>query len=253
VDEVLHASFFGHAYPVHSHASWTVLIMDAGEVRYGLDKHDRAADMDRVTILPPHVPHDGHSARPGRGFKKRVLYVDTNTIPESLVGHAVDRSAVNDPGLRRSISQLHHALLQPENDLEWESLLSLAVERICWRLSANPTRDATHNSEAASALRDHLDSRPFERHDLSMVAAKLGWNKTHLIRSFTASFGLPPHRYLIGRRVDEARRLLLDEMPPAAVASAVGFHDQAHLTRHFRNYLDTTPGRFQKSAGQIKR
>ena len=46
----------------------------------------------------------------------------------------------------------------------------------------------------------------------------------------------------------EARRLLLDGMPPATVAAEVGFYDQAHLHRHFRNHLATTPGRFQRQA-----
>ncbi|MER6877940.1 helix-turn-helix domain-containing protein, partial [Amycolatopsis sp. NPDC000673] len=59
-------------------------------------------------------------------------------------------------------------------------------------------------------------------------------------------FGLPPHRYVTGRRVDHARRLLLDGTPPAAVATTAGFTDQAHLTRHFRHYLGTTPARFAR-------
>ena len=32
------------------------------------------------------------------------------------------------------------------------------------------------------------------------------------------------------------------------VAAAAGFHDQAHLTRHFKRLLATTPGRYQRSA-----
>jgi AraC-like DNA-binding protein len=44
--------------------------------------------------------------------------------------------------------------------------------------------------------------------------------------------------------VDLARRLVLGGMPPAQVATAAGFHDQPHLTRHFRRVTGTTPGRF---------
>ena len=66
----------------------------------------------------------------------------------------------------------------------------------------------------------------------------------HLVRAFTREYGLPPHRYLTGRRVDLARRLLLDGHPPAEVATAAGFYDQAHLTRHFSPLLGTTPTRY---------
>jgi AraC-like DNA-binding protein len=67
-------------------------------------------------------------------------------------------------------------------------------------------------------------------------------------RAFTAEFGVPPHAYVVGRRVGEARRLLLGGRRPADVAAATGFVDQAHLTRHFKRHVATTPGRFAASA-----
>ena len=247
VTEVLHASFADHAYQMHCHDSWTVLLIDAGMVRYGIQQHDRGADTRRVTILPPFVAHDGKSAVSGRGFRKRVLYIDTATIAEELVGSAVDDSTVDDPQLRAAISDLHAALDRPEDDLEWETRLGLVVARIESRLRRGDTSIPLPVTRAAKALRDYLDSRPFDRHRLSEIAATLGWSTNHLIRSFTRTFGIPPHRYLISRRLDEARRLLLAGQPAAEVAIGVGFHDQAHLTRHFKAHLATTPARYQRS------
>jgi len=51
----------------------------------------------------------------------------------------------------------------------------------------------------------------------------------------------------VGRRLDRARRLLLDGLPIADVAAVTGFHDQSHLTRHFRALLGTTPGVFRRA------
>lgn len=64
------------------------------------------------------------------------------------------------------------------------------------------------------------------------------------MRAFSQAYGIAPHRYVTGRRVDRARRLLLDGRTPAEAAVEVGYHDQAHLTRHFRRVLGTTPGAF---------
>jgi AraC-like DNA-binding protein len=47
--------------------------------------------------------------------------------------------------------------------------------------------------------------------------------------------------------VDLARRLLLAGQAPAEVATAAGFFDQAHLTRHFRRYLGVGPASFGKT------
>ncbi|MEV6337684.1 helix-turn-helix domain-containing protein [Nocardia vinacea] len=54
--------------------------------------------------------------------------------------------------------------------------------------------------------------------------------------------------YLISRRVDLARPLLLDGIPARDVAAATGFHDQPHLIRHFKRILGTTPGQYARSA-----
>jgi AraC-like DNA-binding protein len=255
VSEVLHASFVEHAYPLHCHDTWTVLLIDQGEVRYDLDRRERGADRRRVTVLPPFVAHDGRSARPGRRFRKRVLYIDTDRIGDHLVGAAVDRSSIDDPALRRAVSQLHHSLDGPADDLRSETLLALVVERITGRLAGATrvgeqaggpeARGVGLRSPAAEALRAAIDADPGRRVTLDGLAAELGWSPTHLVRSFTRRFGLPPHRYLIGRRIEEARRQLLDGLPPAEVAVNVGFHDQAHLGRHFKRHLGVSPGRYR--------
>ena len=246
VSEVFHASFTEHAYPLHCHDTWTVLLVDSGAVRYELDKHQRAADPQRVTILPPFVAHDGRSAVAGKGFRKRVLYLDSGRIGEEFIGAAVDQSAIEDGALRRTVSLLHQSLDRRRDDLEQESLLALVTERIA-EVLAGRTSQPRSSSRAAMALREVLDENPYRTMNLDSIATEVGWSTTHLIRSFTKQFGLPPHRYLISRRIDEARRQLLAGTPPAEVAVNVGFHDQAHLGRHFKSHVGVPPGRYRPS------
>ena len=82
---------------------------------------------------------------------------------------------------------------------------------------------------------------------LAWAAATLDRSVPHLVRSFTRQFGLSPHAYLIGRRIDAARHLILQGGAPADVATAVGFYDQAHLTRHFKKHTATTPASYVRS------
>ena len=82
---------------------------------------------------------------------------------------------------------------------------------------------------------------------MSAAAGRVGSGTTQLARAFTGAFGIPPHRYVIGRRLDAARDRILRGQPLAEVAAEVGFVDQAHLTRRFRQFLGTTPGRFGRS------
>ncbi|AKS36682.1 helix-turn-helix domain-containing protein [Mycolicibacterium goodii] len=243
IREVFHARFVDHAYPQHTHDAWTLLIVDFGTIGYELDRREHGSTGDVVTLLPPHVPHNGRAVRPG-GFRKRVLYLESDVL--TGIGAAVDTPTLVDPLLRDRISVLHRAL-SPGDELEAASRLAFIVERLQGHLAgavAPPAR--VRDRRLAGRLRDLIDSRITTGLTLDEAAAMLHADPVHLVRTFGREFGLPPHRYLTGRRVDEARRLLLDGMRPADVATAVGFHDQSHLHRHFKKMLGTTPARFAR-------
>ncbi|WP_435613184.1 AraC family transcriptional regulator [Streptomyces sp. bgisy159] len=244
VTEVFHARFTEHAYPMHVHDAWTLLIVDAGAVRYDLDRHEHGTPHDTVTLLPPHVPHNGSPATPD-GFRKRVVYLDTGVLGEYLVGAAVDRPDLRDPLLRRRVGQLHTALARPGGELEAESRLTLVAERL--RDSLRPARRTTppRDPVLARRLRELLDARVPDGITLAEAARLVHAHPAHLVRAFSAAYGIPPHQYLTSRRVDLARRCLLDGLPPGEVATAAGFYDQAHLTRHFRKVVGVTPGRYR--------
>lgn len=248
VAEVFHAHFVDHAYPPHVHDAWGVLIVDDGAIRFDLDRHERgAAGAASVTVLPPNVPHDGRAAT-HHGFRKRVVYLDAAVLPERLAGAAVDTPGLDDPLLRHRIHQLHRALDRPGDELEAEGRLALIRVRLGQHLDRNAAR---HGDPAvpgprrlAEGLRDLLDARTASGITLREAGALLGSHPGHLVRAFTATFGLPPHRYLMSRRIEHARRLLLAGWRPADVAAEVGFHDQAHLHRHFKRHVGVTPGAY---------
>lgn len=241
IREVFHARFLDHAYPQHTHNAWTLLIVDFGTIGYELDRRAHGSTADVVTLLPPHVPHNGRAMRPG-GFRKRVVYLEPDVL--AGIGVAVDSPTLVDPALRDRIGALHRAL-NPGDELEAASRLAFVVERLQGHLAgAVQPQTRVHDRRLACRLRELIDSRITTGLTLEEAGAMLHADPVHLVRTFGREFGLPPHRYLTGRRVDEARRLLLDGMRPADVAAAVGFHDQSHFHRHFRKMLGTTPARF---------
>ncbi|GAA0908779.1 AraC family transcriptional regulator [Pseudonocardia zijingensis] len=247
ITEVFHAWFTDHAYPEHTHDTWTLLVVDEGAITYDLDRHEHGALRPGVTLLPPHVSHTGRSATP-HGFRKRVLYLDAEVLDTALVGRAVDGPALGDPLLRTRVHQLHRVLEAPGSGLEAESRLALIGDRIRQHLRGPAPPPAP--DRLAADLRDLLDARLVDGLALREAAAQLHAHPAHLVRSFTGTYGLPPHRYLTGRRVEAARRRLLAGEPPAQVAAAVGFHDQAHLHRHFTRLVGITPGRYARAGSR---
>ncbi|WP_430788882.1 AraC family transcriptional regulator [Actinoplanes sp. G11-F43] len=257
VAEVLHARFDEHAYPMHAHDTWTVLLVDDGAVRYDLDRHSRGAFGDLVTVLPPRVPHNGVSARPG-GFRKRVLYLDEDQLPAALIGASVDTPAISDRMLHAALSRVHRLATDPGDAPLAESLLVSALDRLSTHLSAparspgslarslGATAQSPPSTPAAHALRDLLEAHLVDGLSLSKASASLHFDAAHLVRSFRREFGMSPHQYLISRRVDLARHLIMAGHPLGHTATAAGFHDQPHLTRHFKRILGVTPGLFAR-------
>ncbi len=248
VTEVFHARFTDHAYPMHAHASWTLLIVDNGVVGYDLDRHAHLA-LDRVvTLLPPYVPHNGRAVTVD-GFRKRVVYLDGSQLAEQLIGRAVDGPVIADAALRAAIDRLHGALDAPGDEFEAESRLAVVGEQLRAHLrTRRPAVPPAGGARLAHRMRDLLDARHHAGISLADAAATLHAHQAHLVRTFSAEFGMPPHRYLVSRRIDHARRLLLDGLSPNEVAVATGFYDQPHLTRHFTKVVGITPGAFARSA-----
>lgn len=121
VTEVFHAHFVDHAYPVHTHDSWDLMILDEGAVRFSLDRYEYgSAERAQVILLPPGVPHDGRTVNIA-GFRKRVLYLNDTVLPRGLIGAAVDTPLHDDHMLRDRLSALHDCLTQGQQDLEAES------------------------------------------------------------------------------------------------------------------------------------
>lgn len=232
-----------HVYPMHTHEAWALLIVDDGMIRYDLHRHEHGAPHQTVTLLPPQVPHNGRAAT-ADGFRKRVVYLDLSHLPVSLIGRAVDHPVLFDPLLRQRISQLHHAFQDPGGELEAESRLAFVAERLQLHLGTAGSPRQAPTGNVAHQLRALLDDSFREKVTLRQASDAIHAHPAHLVRMFSREFGISPHQYLTGRRVDLARRLLLDGMPPSEAAAAVGFCDQSHLNRTFRRLLGTSPGRF---------
>jgi AraC family transcriptional regulator len=95
-------------------------------------------------------------------------------------------------------------------------------------------------------VEEHLDAGL----TLEQMAAAAHLSVYHFARQFKAATRLPPHQYVIARRVERARQLLQTgtDLSLAEVAAHAGFSDQSHFTHHFKRLVGVTPGQFQTPA-----
>jgi AraC family transcriptional regulator len=95
-------------------------------------------------------------------------------------------------------------------------------------------------------IEEHLDASP----TLEQLAAVARLSPYHFARQFKTATGLPPHEYVIARRVERAKHFLQGggDLSLAAVAVQAGFSDQSQFSRHFKRLVGVTPGQFRMSA-----
>jgi AraC-like DNA-binding protein len=251
ISEVFHAHIVGYRYPTHCHDTWAVLIVDAGGIHYDLDTRHHGAAGSTVTILPPGVPHNGYPSPRFGQFRKRELYLAGDFLPSHLIGPAVESSTFHDRELRAAVSRLHARLVTPEQ-LDVEARLAVIADRFRRHLVPGTPAFPEPEPVLAHRLRAFLDAHLTAKITLADAADRFDRTVPHLVRSFRRQFGITPHAYLTGARIDLARKLLLRGEPPARVAAEVGFHDQAHLTRHFKRHVSVPPAQYAASGTSPK-
>jgi AraC-like DNA-binding protein len=97
-------------------------------------------------------------------------------------------------------------------------------------------------------VQEYVDSHISEDLGLEQLALTAGMSLHHFARAFKASAGVPPHRFVLQRRISRASDLLTGtDHRIADIAIATGFSDQSHLTRHFRQSLAVSPAAFRRS------
>jgi AraC-like DNA-binding protein len=98
--------------------------------------------------------------------------------------------------------------------------------------------------------RDRIDARFREPLDVCSLARVAHTSPAHFSRRFARAFGTSPHRYLVARRVERAKRLLAEtEDSMLEIAEAVGFGGPASFATGFRRVAGVTPSAYRRLAG----
>ena len=90
--------------------------------------------------------------------------------------------------------------------------------------------------------KDRMDAASHEAWPIERLAQVSGVSQAHFARSFKAAFGVPPHRYLLTRRLERARALLREtDAPIIEIAFQTGWSSLGTFGRTFRDVLGASP------------
>ena len=243
---------------VHEHVQICLSLNFPGRYRSGRWTCEvPAGALSVVDAWEPHAAEDPCD----RSVEARywLLYV----APGRWDALAADIGAAPRAGIRvstdtadaQAFATLHRRSRDGAEELELEEGLAAFLARLL--PAAHRTNAAASAAKIAGDVldraRDYVQAHALSRISLAEVARECSVSPQHLSARFRARFGVPVHRFQTLLRLDWARRLLAGGMSAGEAAAACGLSDQSHLTRHFRRYLGTTPGRYARPAGRRTR
>lgn len=106
----------------------------------------------------------------------------------------------------------------------------------------NPLTLASAESQTGlEEIKHYMDQNFRDQVQLDDLARISGMTKFSLLRRFKTHYKLSPHAYIINKRINYAKQLLLEGKTVAHTAVTCGFFDQSHFVKTFRHYVGIAP------------
>ncbi|HYD60931.1 MAG TPA: AraC family transcriptional regulator [Noviherbaspirillum sp.] len=240
-------------YAKHSHETFSIGVITRGRTTYvNRDSRERVGDNTLVLMNPGDV----HACNPidDEPWSYRMLYVDRSWLGglQKELGFSPNTdfrpfaaTMSTAPVLYDEFNRFYDILTGDDTEpLNRECAAVAFFDQVQQSLDPAPMqeREANRRLERAAEFLSDNCTRPLKLEDVCSAA---NISASYLIRAFKKHYGMTPHAYLLNRRVQVARSLLKGGGEIADVALEVGFSDQAHFQRVFKQFLAATPGQYR--------
>ncbi len=183
-----------------------------------------------------------------------MMHVDPSLFAETLLEiteKPVGLPFFNEPVLSdRSLVQLFYnlciAIETKVSNLERDFLILDFFSRLIIQKRGLVPKFDRQVKPAIAIVCDFLQAHCEENVSLAKLSQISGLSRFYLSRLFQREIGLSLNAYQLQFRIDRAKKLLIDEIPIAQVASKTGFYDQSHFSQYFKRFVGTTPKNYQK-------
>jgi AraC-like DNA-binding protein len=258
--ELFEARFCGAPYRKHRHDTYAISLTISGVQGFDYRGAGELSGPGQVVVLHPDELHDGYAGSDA-GFGYRQVYVEPALISDAV--RAVRGRASALPFVRTPVvtsqklaSAVAAAFACGHVSLAIDGLVVQLAEGL---LEADPSCVQVpiprHLDVATlSRARAFLDAEKTRVVRSTELEAVTGLTRYELARQFRLLYGTSPYRYLLMRRLHDAREQVAQGRPLSAVAADAGFADQAHFARMFTATFGFTPARYRalrRDAGEV--
>jgi len=244
-------------YAPHTHATLSLGAVDDGQSVFTRDSRRERLTRGDVVLIPAGVVHSCNPEKDDR-WSYQMLYLDESWI-RGVIGEMgiLDATVLTQlpPELapRRihsRLTRLNACLFSGASSEDKEAALLVFAGNLFGSSRLRRKAVPKPGLERLRDVQELIAKRCTEALTLDELANVAGLSRYHFLRAFNRSFGMTPHAWQIDQRIQRARGLLDQGMSIAEVALQLGFADQSHFQRAFKQRVAATPGEYRN--GQRK-
>ena len=241
-------------YHTHTHDEFSFGVMDAGTATYRNRRQQKRIHQGMTVMINP---GDAHSCNPDAGqyWSYRMLFIDVRwmarlqaDIPCLASGDYTPFALTCDETTQsyHPFDTLFTTLEQAQNPLAADEKLICFLMEHCFS-NRDLRLDRARAQRPLERARELIMDQLTDQVTLTTIADVSGLSPYHLIRSFKQAYGQTPHAFQLDQRINRSKELLKQGMTLVDAAQQLGFADQSHFQRHFKNRNAVTPRAYQRS------
>lgn len=259
--ELRYSSYHNEAFRKHTHTSYSIGLVKSGSATFWLQDTTHLIKGGQLVVIPPHVVHacnpDTESV-----MTYWMFYIDASLLEQAakdvFSNEAVlplfSQPVVECPNLYASWKTVCGAITTADQPLQKQSCLLQAIADLLQHYitqeqnisAATASNSQVSDSPAVKRAQEFIQKQLHQKITLDDLAATANLSRYHLLRLFQAETGLPPHAYQNQLRIHKSRMLLRQNLPISHVAAELGFTDQSHFARVFKQFTGATPIQYQR-------
>ncbi|SFB10562.1 transcriptional regulator, AraC family [Collimonas sp. OK607] len=249
------AHFSEFSFAPHYHLDYHIALVTEGVQRQEFRGESLILTPGTIQLMPPGEVHDGAVAT-NQSYTLKTFRLSPDLLSRlaaDVTGKdrfpTLSALVIEDPALARHLARMHESFVSGQDDspLQHESRLLTLFENLFGRariLSPSST-SGTLSVSQLRRIRDYCEAQLAQKITLDELAKVIGLGRFQFLKFFKRTVGMTPHAWLLRMRLERACALLnRPDRCLTQVAQEIGFYDQSHFNRAFRQAFGVAPSQY---------
>ena len=247
------ADYKKFAFPRHYHLDFHIGLITHGQQKFQHNGTTYHAGNGQIIIMPPDELHDGHALLDS-GYRSRVFAINPQWLSDladlKQPGQIIrfNQLIIKDPCIFSQLVNLHRLLMHPElSQIEKDCLPLERLNQLFDRFgSFQRAPSIPLGTKSIDILKEYLLANLAQPIRLEQLSELCNLSPTQFQRHFKASMSITPYAWLTRLRLEYSMKLLKSGVCSTEVAHQVGYYDQAHFSKAFKQCYGVSPSKINR-------